>query len=44
MEGAADRNWGGGGTGIGLGVELAGPFVFSFYHVAAFFSLLLPLD
>jgi len=22
---------------LGLGVELAGPFVFSFYHVAAFF-------
>jgi hypothetical protein len=27
----------GGGTGIGLGVELAGPLVFSFYYVAAFF-------
>jgi hypothetical protein len=28
---------GGGGSGIALGIELAGPFVFTFYCVAAFF-------
>lgn len=35
--GEREEEDGGGGSGIALGIELAGPFVFSFYCVAAFF-------